>query len=82
MQAPSPITATDHLTLSGNIQDELPGVGIIGRPTGIFSNSFGVFGANGNAGTITITTPRLVMTDGSRINTTTPCEWLRWGCDY
>jgi len=68
---PINITATDHLTLSGNIQDELPGVGIIGRPTGIFSNSFGVFGSNGNAGTITITTPKLVMTDGSRINTST-----------
>jgi|LNFM01.1.fsa_nt_gb filamentous hemagglutinin family protein len=63
---PINITANDHLTLSGFIQ-----TGPIGRPTGIFSNSLGVFGTNGNAGTITITTPRLSMTDGARINTTT-----------
>lgn len=63
---PITVTARDHVTLSGFVQD-----GPIGRPTGIFSNSFGVAGVNGNAGTISITTPRLTLTDGARINTTT-----------
>ena len=69
--APINITAHDHLSLSGFIQDFVPELGFIGRPTGIFSNSFGVSGTHGNAGTITINTPSLVMTDGARINTTT-----------
>ena len=63
---PITINTSDHVTLSGFVQD-----GPIGRPTGIFSNSFGVAGVSGNAGTISITTPRLTLTDGARINTTT-----------
>jgi filamentous hemagglutinin family protein len=57
------ITATDHLGLLGGSQTD--------RPSGIFSNSFGSFGTQGNAGDVVITTPRLDMTGGSRINTTT-----------
>lgn len=57
------ITASDHLgLLRGSAAD---------RPSGIFSNSFGSFGSLGNAGDISITTPRLEMTGGGRINTTT-----------
>jgi filamentous hemagglutinin family protein len=41
------------------------------RPGGMFNNSFGDNGSLGNAGDITITTPRLEMTGGTRINTTT-----------
>jgi large exoprotein involved in heme utilization and adhesion len=63
---PINITAHDQLTLSGFLQ-----TGPFGRPTGVFSNSFGFMGPNGNAGTITINTPSLVMTDGARINTAT-----------
>ncbi len=63
---PINITAHDQLTLSGFLQS-----GPFGRPTGIFSNSFGISGSHGKAGTITINTPRLVMTDGARINTAT-----------
>jgi len=57
------ITATDHLGLLGGSTTD--------RPSGIFSNSFGTFGTQGNAGDIVITTPRLDMTGGSRINSTT-----------
>jgi len=60
---PIRVTATDHLSLSGSQQDL--------RPSGIFSNSFGVNGTLGNAGNIFITTPRLEITDGARINTVT-----------
>ncbi len=41
------------------------------RASGIFSNSLGDFGTLGNSGDIVITTPRLEMTGGGRINTTT-----------
>ena len=63
---PINVTARDQLTLSGFVMS-----GPFGRPTGIFSNSFGFMGTNGKAGTITINTPSLVMTDGARINTLT-----------
>jgi filamentous hemagglutinin family protein len=57
------ITATDHLGLiRGSPFD---------RPSGIFSNSLGIDGTLGHAGDILITTPRLEMTGGGRINTTT-----------
>ena len=60
---PINITATDHLAiLRANPTD---------RQSGIFSNSFGRVGKLGNAGDITITTPRLDMTGGARINTST-----------
>ena len=60
---PITITATDHLGLLG--------ASVGDRPSGIFSNSFGTFGTQGHAGDVVITTPRLDMTGGSRINTTT-----------
>src|SRR5262249_37512766 len=54
---------TDHLSLTrANGSD---------RPSGIFSNSFGNLGTQGNAGDVVITTPRLDMTGGARIDTTT-----------
>ncbi|BFU96581.1 MAG: protein of unknown function [Nitrospira sp.] len=60
---PINITATDHLLLSRvNPTDQV---------SGIFSNSFGSVSGLGNAGDITITTPILTMTGGSRINTST-----------
>ena len=60
---PITITGGDHLGLLGGSAAD--------RPSGIFSNSFGSFGSLGNAGDINITTPRLEMTGGGRINTTT-----------
>ena len=58
------VTATDHLTLSTSPFDN--------NPSGFFSNSTGVVGDGlGPAGTIVVTTPRLDMTGGSRINTIT-----------
>jgi len=59
------VTATDHLILNGtgsSFADE--------RPTGVFSNSTGDLGS-GNAGAIVISTPRLEMTGGARINAST-----------
>jgi filamentous hemagglutinin family protein len=64
---PINITATDHLTLSRVSPTDPNGLFI----SGIFSNSFGSISNLGNAGDITITTPRLEMTGGSRINTST-----------
>ena len=57
------VTATDHLGLLGPSTND--------RPSGIFSNSFGTFGSLGNSGDIVIDTPRLEMTGGGRINTST-----------
>lgn len=57
------IIATDHLGLLRASPGD--------RPSGIFSNSFGTYGNLGNAGDVLITTPRLEMTGGARINTTT-----------
>jgi len=56
------ITATDHLGLLADTGSD---------PSGLFSNSFGSFGTQGNSGNVVVTTPRLDMTGGSRINTTT-----------
>jgi filamentous hemagglutinin family protein len=57
------ITATDRLgLLLGTALD---------RPSGIFSNSDGFSGSLGNSGDIVIATPRLEMTGGARINTST-----------
>lgn len=58
---PINVTATDHVGLLRNSP--------LDRPSGIFSNSFGTFGKVGAAGDVTITTPRLDMTSGARINT-------------
>ena len=62
------ITATDHVTLSGNPASI--------RPSGFYSNSLGVADVEldtlgGNAGSITVTTPRLDILGGARIDTTT-----------
>ena len=60
---PINIVATNHLSLlKANPTDQV---------SGIFSNSFGSVSNLGSAGNITITTPRLEMTDGARINTST-----------
>ena len=56
------VTATDHLTLSTSPLNQ--------NPSGFFSNSTGQLGG-GYAGAIVVTTPRLNMTGGSRINTAT-----------
>jgi large exoprotein involved in heme utilization and adhesion len=56
------VTGTDHVGLLRATPTD--------RPSGIFSNSSGEFGTRGNAGEITINTPRLEMTGGARINTT------------
>lgn len=56
------VTGTDHVGLLRATRTD--------RPSGIFSNSSGDFGTLGNAGAITINTPRLEMTGGARINTT------------
>ncbi|MEO5630296.1 MAG: filamentous hemagglutinin N-terminal domain-containing protein [Nitrospiraceae bacterium] len=56
------VMATDHLTLSTSPFDT--------NPSGFFSNSTGDLGG-GDAGAIVVTTPRLDMTGGSRINTAT-----------
>ncbi|MCE3224749.1 MAG: uncharacterized protein K0S58_2929, partial [Nitrospira sp.] len=61
--APIFITATDHITFSRPSGGD--------RPSGVFSNSFGTFGTLGKAGDIIITAPRLELTGGARINTTT-----------
>lgn len=55
---PIQVTATDHLSMTSP--------SVFNRPSGIFSNAFGI---SGNAGTITIKTPRLDLTEGARINT-------------
>lgn len=63
------ITATDHLTLSDDPSS--PGAQI--RPTGLFTNSFGdpMVGTQGDAGAIVITTPRLDVMGGARIDSST-----------
>jgi len=64
---PIRVTATDHLTLS----DDPTSLGSVIRPSGLFSNSFGDFGSFGNAGSIVVTSPRVEITGGARIDTTT-----------
>jgi filamentous hemagglutinin family protein len=66
---PIRVIATEQLDLSGTF------FGL--RPSGIFSNSgfsggaLGTVGSHGNAGSISIETPRLDITGGARINTAT-----------
>lgn len=66
---PIQVVATDHLDLSGTL------FGV--RPSGIFSNSgitggtLGAVGSLGKGGSIFISTPRLDITGGARINTAT-----------
>lgn len=57
------VIATDHVGLLRTNPTD--------RPSGIFSNSFGTLGSLGSSGDIVIQTPRLEMTGGSRINTST-----------
>jgi filamentous hemagglutinin family protein len=56
------INATDHFTMAGSEADS--------NPTGLFSNSVGIFGS-GNAGSVLVTTPKIEMSGGARINTIT-----------
>jgi len=62
------IVGTERVTLS----DDFPS-GFNEQPSGIFTNSFGdsTLGTQGKAGAIDITTPRLEITGGARINSTT-----------
>lgn len=62
------VTATERLTLSDQLTTS--------RPTGFYTNSLGVEGEpldtlGGHAGSILIETPRLEMSGGARINTST-----------
>ena len=57
------VIATDHIGLLRATPTD--------RPSGIFSNSFGTLGKLGNSGDIVFNTPRLEMTGGARINTST-----------
>ncbi len=57
------LKATDHLGILNSSHG--------GRPGGIFNNSSGENGNQGNAGDITIETPLLQMTGGARINSST-----------
>ena len=62
------VTASDHVTLSDGP--------FTGRPSGFYSSSVGFEGVEldnfgGNAGSIRITTPRLEMSGGARIDTST-----------
>ncbi|UVT17288.1 MAG: filamentous hemagglutinin N-terminal domain-containing protein [Nitrospira sp.] len=59
------VTTTDHVSLLGT------GPFSAERPTGFFSNSTGDFGPSGDAGNIFVTTPRLEIAGGARINTST-----------
>lgn len=63
------IVATDHFTLA----DDSSTLGALIRPTGIFTNSGGNpdLGNQGKAGSIQITTPRLEIHGGARIDATT-----------
>jgi len=63
------IAATDHLLLT----DDPTALGGITRPTGLYTNSLGNadLGNLGDAGSIIIDTPRLEITGGARINSTT-----------
>ena len=65
------VTAADHVNLVGHTPEDNP-IGVF-QPSGLFSNSFGDldFGTHGASGDIVVTTPRLVMAEGGRINTTT-----------
>jgi len=63
------ITATDHMIVS----DDPTAVGTLGRPGGLFTNSFGDIGLGdqGPAGNIFINTSRIEMSGGARIDSTT-----------
>ncbi len=70
------ISATDHLTLADRFTadpNDLTTLGARSRPTGLFTNSLGNadLGTLGNAGAIVVTTPRLEIIGGARINSTT-----------
>ena len=66
------LTATDHVNLLGQTPAN-PNAQSVFSPTGIFSNSFGDFGLGnlGASGSVEVTTPRLVMDTGGRINAIT-----------
>ncbi|WP_455377295.1 beta strand repeat-containing protein, partial [Petrachloros mirabilis] len=63
------VTGTDHVSLIGHAEGQNP-LGLT-QPTGLYSNSFGFFGSAGNSGNIFVTTPKLLMTGGSRITAAT-----------
>ncbi len=67
------ITATDHLTLADRftlVPNDPTTLAAQTRPTGLFTNSLGnaELGTMGNAGAIIVTSPRLEIIGGARIN--------------
>src|SRR5580765_2547520 len=69
------IDASDHITLSDRFTflGDPATISAYTRPTGLFTNSTGAsgFGNLGNAGAIVLNTPRLEMTGGARLDSTT-----------
>jgi filamentous hemagglutinin family protein len=57
------LTASERVSLLNNPEDV--------TSTGLHTDSFGLFGMHGNAGNITITTPRLEVIGGARISSAT-----------
>jgi filamentous hemagglutinin family protein len=57
------VTATDTLTLAGTSAD--------GTPSGIFASALGTGAGAGNAGSIVVEAPRVTLTDGARLSSTT-----------
>ena len=61
------LTATTHVKILGDVGTNPAAAS---QPSGIFSNSFGFVGSQGNAGNVIVTTPKLEIVAG-RINTVT-----------
>ena len=61
------LTAGNHVKILGDLGTNPQAVF---QPSGLFSNSFGFLGSEGNAGNVIVTTPKLEMVAG-RINTVT-----------
>jgi filamentous hemagglutinin family protein len=62
------IIASERLSLGGTGEPTNP---FSPTASGIYTSSIGVVGTQGDAGNITITTPRLELTNGAQINSTT-----------
>jgi len=67
------INASDHMTLSDRFTflGDPETLSAYTRPTGIFTNSLGLAGTQGDAGAIDIRTPRLEILGGARIDSST-----------
>jgi filamentous hemagglutinin family protein len=62
------ITASERVTVSGTGEPTNP---FSPTASGIYTSSIGVVGTQGNAGNITISTPRLELMNGGQVNSTT-----------